>query len=362
MGRWAHADADAEAAAAAREAKLDEAHKRLAAAVDALASGDGYRRAVEFAARFRSRSFNNTLLIIVQHAEAHQAGRVPTPEPTYVAGYQQWQRLGRQVMKGQSGYVILAPVTAKYATDNPATGPWRLLARGERLEPGEVVRERLRGTRPAHVWDVTQTEGDPIPERPVPRLLRGAAPEGLWDGLAAQVVGEGYELIRVPTAVGIGGANGLTDFSVRTVTVRGDMDDAARVKTLAHELGHVRLHSPDAADARAHRGIAEVEAETVALMIGAAHGLDTSDYSVPYVTSWAGSVPDKTVFDVVTATAERARKTAVAILDTLKTPQIDDGEPPGLEAARVQRAAPERELPRRAGRRGPSTRPEVVAR
>ena len=62
-----------------------------------------------------------------------------------------------------------------------------------------------------------------------------------------------------------------------------DMDDAAQVKTLAHELGHVMLHGPDNVDAAMHRGIAEVEAESVALMVGAAHGLDTTTYTVPYV-------------------------------------------------------------------------------
>src|SRR3546814_8115141 len=77
------------------------------------------------------------------------------------------------------------------------------------------------------------------------------------------------------------------------------MDDAARVKTLAHELGHVMLHSPDthgatdgaAIDAVLHRVIAEVEAESVALMIGAAPGLDTTSYAVPYVSSWVSRVP-----------------------------------------------------------------------
>ena len=73
-----------------------------------------------------------------------------------------------------------------------------------------------------------------------------------------------------------------------------DMDDAAQVKTLAHELGHVMLHGPDHIEAILHRGLAEVEAESVALMIGAAHGLDTSAYTVPYVASWASNVPDKT--------------------------------------------------------------------
>ncbi len=358
MGRW---NADADAAGLARESKLNEAHERLAKAVDAMSSADGYRRAIQFAARFRTRSFNNTLLIVLQHAEAFEAGRVPTAEPTYVAGYQQWQRLGRQVMKGQSGYVILAPVTAKYATDNPAAGPWRLLARGEQPAPGEVVRERLKGTRPAYVWDVTQTEGDPIPEQPMPQLLEGAAPEGLWDGLAAQVATGGFDLSTVPDARQLGGANGLTDFIGRTVRVRADMDDAAMTKTLAHELGHVTMHDiKDDDDVLRHRGIIEVEAETVALMIGSAHDMDTSAYSVPYVTGWASSVPDKSVFDVVTATAERARKTAVAILDKLDTHQIGDGEPPGLAAAREQ-SARERATPQPARRRAPA-RSKVVTR
>ena len=60
-----------------------------------------------------------------------------------------------------------------------------------------------------------------------------------------------------------------------------------------------------------HRGIAEVEAESVALMVGAAHGLDTDDYTVPYVSSWASSVPGKSPVEVVQSTAERVRGAAV---------------------------------------------------
>ena len=97
------------------------------------------------------------------------------------------------------------------------------------------------------------------------------------------------------------------------------------------ELGHVILHGSDNADAAVHRGLAEVEAESVALMIGSAHGLDTSSYTVPYVTSWASSVPGKSPVEVVQSTAERVRHTAVAILDRLDTRQVGDGDPPGLD-------------------------------
>jgi hypothetical protein len=118
-----------------------------------------------------------------------------------------------------------------------------------------------------------------------------------------------------------------------------DMDDAAQTKTLAHELGHVLLHEPKssdisgalAADVVLHRGIAEVEAESIALMIGAAHGFDTSSYTVPYVSTWASSVPGKTPVEVVQVTAERVRATAVGILDKLETAQVGDGNPPGLD-------------------------------
>jgi hypothetical protein len=322
-----------------REAKLDELHGRLAHAVERLVSGDDWRRALEFAARFRSRSFGNTLLIFAQHLDAYEAGRVPDPEPSYVAGYKQWQTLGRQVSKGQPGYQIMAPITGRFATFTPQDAEsWRRLGRFEKPKPGEAVRSRMIGAKPAYVWDVSQTTGDPIPERPTPQLVEGEAPTGLWEGLAALVKAHGYRVLLVEHEGMIHGANGLTDFHARTVAVRTNMDPAAQVKTLAHELGHVRLHGPDNPDWAEHRGIGEVEAESVALMIGAAHGMDTSSYSVSYVSGWARTVKDKEPAEVVQATGERVRKTAAAILDALDTTQLGEGDPPGL----TREAAPSR--------------------
>lgn len=335
-----------EAARAARDAKLDALHERLAGAVEALVSGDDWRRALEFAARFRARSFSNTLLIWSQHLAAFEQGRVPEAVPSYVAGYKQWQSLGRQVAKGQPGYMIFAPVKGRFATTTPQDAlSWRRLGRFEKPQPGEVVRSRLVGARPAYVWDVSQTAGDPVPERPRPVLLEGEAPEGLWDGLAALVEAEGFAVLRVEHEGMIGGANGLTDYAARTVAVRTNMDPAAQAKTLAHELAHVKLHGPGNPDATGHRGIGEVEAESVALMIGAAHGMDTSSYTIPYVSGWAGSVKDKSPAEVVQATGERVRKTAGAILDALPTAQVGGGDPPGLsrDTASIEgKAQPER--------------------
>ena len=68
---------------AAREAKLEAVHERLTEAVGALVTGDDWKRSMEFAATFRSRSFNNSMLIYVQHYAAHQEGRVPAPAPPH---------------------------------------------------------------------------------------------------------------------------------------------------------------------------------------------------------------------------------------------------------------------------------------
>jgi hypothetical protein len=316
---------------AAREARLEELHGHLTGAVETLVTGNDWARTLSFAARFRSRSFNNTLLIWAQHQAAFEQGRVPEHTPTLVAGYRQWQALDRQVAKGQAGYMIYAPVTARFASANPSDPTsWRRLAPREKRKAGEVERSRMVGVKPAYVWDVCQTDGEPIPEPPAPRLLEGQAPEGLWEGLAAQVTAAGFDLLQASDASAIGGANGLTDYAARTVSVRDDMPDAARVKTLAHELAHVLLHGPDNPDAQGHRGIAEVEAESVALMVGAAHGMDTSGYTVPYVSGWAASVKDMSPVEVVKATGERVRRTAIGILDRLDTMKVGDGTPPGL--------------------------------
>lgn len=323
-------------AKAKREERLKVMQERLTTSVDALITGDDWRRAMEFAARFRGRSFKNVLLIQQAMEVAYAEGIVPTPVPTYVAGFRQWQTLGRSVMKGQPGIQILAPVTGRYATATPADADsWRRLRKGERPRPGETAKSKMIGLRPAYVWDITQTDGAPIPTPPTPKLLEGAAPEGLWDALADDITSQGYGLRLVSDARHLGGANGLTDFLTREVSVRTDMDEAAMVRTLAHEAGHVALHTPTDAQENAakHRGIAEVEAEGVSMMITAAHGMDSSAYTVPYVSTWATQVPGRDPVQVVQDTAARVRTAAIAILDRLDTTQVPDGTPPGLERA-----------------------------
>jgi hypothetical protein len=91
----------------------------------------------------------------------------------------------------------------------------------------------LRGFRVAHVFDITQTDGDAVEPPARPALLEGEAPPGLWDTLAGQIRRAGYTLVRSEIA---NGANGVTNFTRRTVIIAPHLSPAQATKTLAHDL------------------------------------------------------------------------------------------------------------------------------
>jgi hypothetical protein len=331
-----------------RREKVEQLHALLVESVEAVQSSEDWKRLLDLAGRFHHYSFDNQLLIAVQHAQAFRAGRVAEPSPSYVAGFRTWQALGRSVTKGQHGYAILAPVTVRPRVARDADRTIRTLdRRGDAAEDEDLVRGpvTLRGFTVAYVFDVTQTAGEPIPETPRPKLLEGGAPDGLAGQLTAFLAGRGFGVGSAADAAAIGGANGVTDFAERTVQIRADMADAARVKTLAHETGHVLLHDPStdpeaSALGIGHRGRAEVEAESVAYVVTSAMGMDPSGYSLPYVTSWAGTAQPA---EVVRTTARRVVSAAQHVLAALDPTQATGGQPPGIKIALQQR--PERRAP-----------------
>lgn len=279
-----------------REEALAAVHDRLQAAVDALTGSEAWQATLMVAARFHTYSPNNVLLIAAQR-----------PDATRVAGYRAWTGLGRQVRQGERGIAILAPVLRRRQTpggEPPAAHP--------AADPdGDATGPRvLAGFRATHVFDITQTDGPPLPEVR-PSILGGAAPLGLWADLLDQTDAAGY-------TVGYGNlapANGRTDFTDRTVRLDGGLPAAQRVKTLAHELAHIHLHAPGARPEGCDRPRAEVEAESVAYIVTAAHGLAADDYTVPYVTGWAGGNRD-----LLAATAARVLSCARSILGHAEPP------------------------------------------
>jgi DNA primase len=268
--------------------RLTALHEQLVDQIRALRTGEDWTAWLALAARLYTYSFNNVLLIARQR-----------PDATNVAGYRAWQQLGRQVDKGEHGIRILAPVIRHSATDGVTFN----------ADAHDAVARAVVGYRVGYVWDVSQTHGRPLPERPRPILLPGQAPEGLWDALTAQVTARGFVVSRGPCA---GGANGVTDLVARTVRVRADVDDAQALKTLAHELGHILMH--DGHERLDCRGVVEVEAESVAYLVTAHHGLSSDAYTFPYVLTWAAAVGDDEPEAVVDRVAQRVVHAARLVL------------------------------------------------
>jgi antirestriction protein ArdC len=324
-----------EASTERRPERGEQLHTLLIESVEAIQSSEDWKRLLTFASRFHHYSLDNQLLIAVQHERAYRTGRVPEPLPSYVAGFHTWKTLGRSVNKGQRGYGILAPIASRRPqTPDPDDDAATQRDCEHPADGEEATRSAptLRGFAVVHVWDISQTSGAPIPEAPEPQLLRGAAPPGMRAQLTELLQQRGFAVCTVPDAAAIGGANGLTDFRTHTVQVRADMDDAAQVKTLAHETGHVLLHDPATSSdlvalATQHRGQAEVEAESVAYIVTSACGMDPSSYSLPYVTSWAGT---REPAEVVRATARRVIGAAQHVLHSLDITITPGGRPPAV--------------------------------
>jgi len=154
--------------------RLAAIHAQLTGAVEELAGSDAWRRMLAVAARFPTYSPSNVLLIAVQR-----------PEATRVAGLRMWNSMGRRVRRGEKGIAILAPCLYR-GSDTKSIRE----ATEERDDVRAAVR-KLRGFRVVHVFDVSQTDGKPLPDV-VPEQLVGAAPESLWDRLAGLVEGEGF--------------------------------------------------------------------------------------------------------------------------------------------------------------------------
>jgi hypothetical protein len=261
-----------------REDRLETLHRRLVDAVEELSTSEGWARMLQAAARFHDYSPSNVLLISAQR-----------PDATHVAGIRTWNSLGRRVKRGEHGIAILAPCVypaPPRASSEESTVDASAMPSAEPSRAA-VPDRHLRGFRVVHVFDVTQTEGQALPDVS-PAQLVGAAPEGLWENLASLARSDGYRVERGSCG---GQATGYTDFAARVVRVRDDVEEAQAVKTLAHELGHIRADHehrfPDYAVSRSCRGQAEVEAESIAYLIAASSRLDTAGYTVPYVAGWS---------------------------------------------------------------------------
>jgi hypothetical protein len=185
-----------------------------------------------------------------------------------VASYNTWQKIGRQVRKGEHGLAALAPVFVRKADE----------------ETGEI-RQVLIGFKVIHrSFGLSQTEGDPVAP-PEPHVLTGDH-DG-WDTLADYAASLGCTVARA-SKDRLGSANGSTS-SEKAILVRDDLPSAQAVKTLIHEIAHVVAGHVESGinEYQQHRGTMEVQAESITFVVADALGLDTSAYSFAYVAGWA---------------------------------------------------------------------------
>lgn len=328
-------EAQREAEERARRETVEQLHQQLADNIATLDDKAAWQRWLGMAAKLHRYSFNNVTLAMLQ-----------MPDATMIAGYRAWQAMGHQVRRGEKAIKIFGPVTRTVELVDRVTG-----------EPIRDVEGRVQcvrqlvGVRPVSVFDASQVD-PPVETPPVPTLLRGEAPSGLWESLAELVAVEGYQLTRGDC----GGANGLTDYAAREVRVRADVDDAQATKSLIHELAHVLIRpEPGELYAGACRGRREVEAESVAYVVAAAHHMDTSQYTFNYVAGWAAqaATPEHGIDAVVGATGATVIATADKILAHTK--------PADLEVKSIDAVAEGLGLPVNAGMKlaTPKAEPEV---
>lgn len=235
-------------------------------------------------------SGGNVALLMMQMA---QRG---TQEPTLVAGYREWERHGRTVLKGEHALWVIAPRTARVQEVTMPDGTRQRFPIDEAVPRDALSDEKksvVTGWRGQAVFDVSQTRGRPLL---VPRgeAHSEATSQQLWDSLSLVARKHGFELQESDAQHGL--ASGFTDFAQRRIEVGTWMNIEERVAVLAHELGHVMLHGPDDKTGRLygssaeHRGLAEVEAESVAYTVLKAHGIDRGEQSGLYLWGWAESV------------------------------------------------------------------------
>ena len=224
-------------------------------------------------ARFRRYSWGNVLLILTQ-----------CPGASRVAGYRAWQRLGRQVRRGAKAVRIVAPITRKTRSDE------------------EEDKRRVVAFKTACVFDVSQTEGKPLPE-----FARVHGDPGKHLSRLKKLISD--RGITLEYSTGLGGADGLS--SGGRIVVRDGLSPAEEFSVLVHELAHETLHQSDSSTREA-RKIRETEAEAVAFIVCQAVGLDTNSAARDYIQLYQG---DR---DTLTESFQRIQQTGAEIIEGLE--------------------------------------------
>lgn len=284
---------------------------QVRAGVASIYTSGAWRESLLWNARFWNYSFNNQLLISFQK-----------PDAQHVAGFHTWKALGRSVKKGEKGLAILRPMFSggagrtKEAVKDTATG--KELGTVSKPDAG---RGHVSGFAVSYVFDISQTQGKEAPESPCHKL-RGAAPEGLRVALLALATAQGVAVresqdLRESLGGYVHKGPDKPADCVAEIVLNGRNEEAQRVKTLIHELTHFLAGHLDERRKELTRDERELEAESGAFIVGAALGLDFSEYSFGYLATWAQGRDTDERDKALTKAGTVAAKVAKQILEAL---------------------------------------------
>ena len=310
--------------------RMKEITDRLETGIQELFESERYKAYLTSMAKFHSYSFNNTLLI------AMQGGQL-------VAGYNKWRDdFHRNVKRGEKGIKILAPAPYKVKKEVPKLDEQGKPVMDKDGKPlTEVQETQVPAFKIVSVFDVSQTEGEPLPSIGVEELTGSVERYGEFFKALEQTspVPIGFEDIP-------GGSHGYYHLTEKRIAIQEGMSELQTLKTAIHEIAHSKLHAidPEApaieqAD-RPDSRTREVQAESVAYAVCQHYGLDTSDYSFGYVAGWSSGKDLKELkasLETIRATAHELITTIDGHLAQLQKERQTQQEQP--QAAPLERAA-----------------------
>ena len=280
---------------------MDSIMQSLESGVEELFTSNRYQEFLKTMAKFHNYSFNNTMLIAMQR-----------PDATLVTSYKNWQSMGRQVMKGEKGITIIAPAPYKKMKEKEVLDENQRPIMGTDGKPKtEQVEVTVPHFKAVTVFDIAQTSGEPI-QTLAPELLTAAVQD--FDSFMQAI----QKISPVPIRFDEidGNANGYYHNADKEIVIKKGLSESQTLKTAIHETAHAKLHDREIMESlglEKDRLTKEVEAESVAYCVCSSFGLDTSDYSFPYIAGWSSSremKEMKTSMDVI-------RKTAGEMIDQL---------------------------------------------
>lgn len=280
-----------------RQAEVDALIARAQEGIYAFRESDKFRDYLMLMTKFHSYSARNILLIQMQY-----------PGASRVASFAKWKEFNRSVSAGQHGIKILCPSTRKTTCEvtrvDDATGEETI---------SEETRSVVYGFRVGYVFDVSQTQQ--IPGKPEIDMSLCSELTGDVENFS-EIINALRDIADVPVTIASypGTSKGYYRPATGDIVVQANMSQLQTVKTLIHEIAHSILHNPREMDNRGHvsADVKETEAEATAFVVANFLGLDTSDYSFPYLTGWA-SLENGTVLKSVNS----IRKAADAIITKL---------------------------------------------